>query len=86
MSSSTTETPVARRAGLSADSRLAALASPIKQGIAWIGSRRQLRRSIKELLALDDRMLRDIGLRRSEVEYTVRYGRPLDRYKDRLRR
>jgi uncharacterized protein YjiS (DUF1127 family) len=33
------------------------------------------RQAIGELLALDDRMLRDIGVSRSEIEYTVRYGR-----------
>ena len=43
----------------------------------WIG-----RREV-ELMALDDRMLRDIGLSRSEVECAVRHGRPLDRADDR---
>ena len=84
MSTSTIEAPVARRTDLSAESWPAALARPIKQGIAWIGSRRRLHRDIKELMALDDRILRDIGLRRGEVEYAARYGRSFDRYKDRL--
>ena len=34
-----------------------------------------LRRSVEELMALDDRMLADIGLTRGNVEYAVRYGR-----------
>ena len=84
MSTSTIEAPVARKAGLSAESWPAALARPIKQGIAWIGSRRRLHRDIKELMALDDRMLSDIGLSRSDVDYAARYGRVFEHYKDRL--
>jgi uncharacterized protein YjiS (DUF1127 family) len=84
MSTSTIEAPVARRADLNAASWPAALARPIKQGIAWIGSRRRLRRDVRELMALDDRILRDIGLRRCDVEHAARYGRAFDYYKDRL--
>lgn len=46
---------------------------------------RELRRAVKELMALDDRILRDIGLRRSEVKLAARFGRSFERYKDRLR-
>jgi uncharacterized protein YjiS (DUF1127 family) len=46
---------------------------------------RELRRTVKELMALDDRILCDIGLRRSEVELAARFGRSFERYKDRLR-
>ena len=35
----------------------------------------KLRRSMKELASLDERMLRDIGLARWDVERTVRFGR-----------
>jgi uncharacterized protein YjiS (DUF1127 family) len=84
MSTSTIEALVARRADLNTASWRAALARPIKQGIAWIASRRRLRRDVKELMALDDRILRDIGLSRSDVECAARYGRAFEHYKDRL--
>jgi uncharacterized protein YjiS (DUF1127 family) len=69
MNSSTIANPVARSAGLDSDSWPAALARPIKRGIAWIGSRRRPRRHIEELMALDDHILRDIGLSRSAVKF-----------------
>ena len=37
--------------------------------------RRQIRRDARALLAMDDRTLADIGLRRCEVEYAALYGR-----------
>lgn len=84
MSSSTIETSLEQRAGLNSDSWPAALARPIRQGISWIGSRRRLHRDIEELMALDDRILRDIGLSRSDIDHAARYGRDFDHYKDRL--
>lgn len=83
MSTTTIETPMARSAALNAWP--AAPVRSIMRGIAWLLSRRRLRRAIKELRALDDRTLRDIGLRRGEVEYAARYGRPLDDLDDRFR-
>jgi uncharacterized protein YjiS (DUF1127 family) len=74
--------PLARGAVLNAESWPAALARAMKQAITRIASRRRLRRDIDELRALDDRMLRDIGLRRGDIEYAVRYGRPFDRSND----
>lgn len=79
MSTSTIEASVARRADLNADSWPAALARPIKLGLAWIGSRRRLRRHVRELTALDNHILRDIGINRSEVEYAARCGTAFDR-------
>jgi len=53
----------------------AVLLRAIKRGIAQIREHRRLRRDTDVLLALDDRMLADIGLRRCEVEYAARHGR-----------
>jgi uncharacterized protein YjiS (DUF1127 family) len=85
MSNSAIETPVNRTAELNVPSWPTALARPIKQGLAWIAARQELHRAVKELMALDDRILRDIGLRRSDIELAARFGRSFDRYKDRLR-
>jgi uncharacterized protein YjiS (DUF1127 family) len=84
MSFSTIEASAARRADPSAGSWPAALTRPIRQGLAWIGSQRRLRRDIKELMALDDRILRDIGLSRCDVEHGARCGRMCDHPRDRL--
>jgi uncharacterized protein YjiS (DUF1127 family) len=84
MSSSTIETLVARRAEPNCDFWPTALTRPIKQGISWIGSRHRMRRQVEELMALDDRLLADIGLRRGQVEYLARYGHlPREPYHDR---
>jgi len=47
----------------------------IRRSIAWLKSRRQIRRAVNELLALDDRMLADIGVSRGEIFNAVRHGR-----------
>jgi uncharacterized protein YjiS (DUF1127 family) len=85
MSNSAIESPVNRAAELNAASWPTALPRPIKQGIDRIAARRELRRAIKEMMALDDRILRDIGLKRSDIELAARFGRSFDRYRDRLR-
>ena len=47
--------------------------------MAWligaIGNELRIRRDIRQLAATDDRMLKDFGLGRCEIEYHVRYGR-----------
>ena len=42
----------------------------------WISAQREIRRATRELESLDDRMLRDIGIARWEINRIVRYGRP----------
>lgn len=56
-------------AGLAAAMRGAALL------IAAIAHELRIRRDARRLAAMDDHMLEDIGLRRGEIEYCVRYGR-----------
>ena len=43
--------------------------------IAAIAHELRIRRDARRLAAMDDQMLEDIGLRRGEIEYCVRYGR-----------
>jgi uncharacterized protein YjiS (DUF1127 family) len=56
----------------------ACLAAAVR-GLAWlifvIAHELRVRRDMAHLAAMDDHMLKDIGLRRSEIEYCVRYGR-----------
>lgn len=86
MSSSAIETAMDYRAAVpNAESWPTALARPIKQGIARIMARRESHRGVKELMALNDRILRDIGLSRSEVELAAWFGKSFDRHRDRLR-
>jgi uncharacterized protein YjiS (DUF1127 family) len=51
------------------------LSTLTRQISGWISLRLAARRSIAELMAMDDRTLRDIGLRREEVEDIWRYGK-----------
>ena len=41
--------------------------------------RRRVNRAVAELSALSNRMLRDIGVERSEIQRVARYGRDADR-------
>ena len=49
------------------------------RGLAWvieaIANELRVRRDMRELAAMDDHMLKDIGLCRCEIEYRARYGR-----------
>jgi uncharacterized protein YjiS (DUF1127 family) len=56
-------------------SRLTVLPRLAKQQIVRIMERSRMRRDASALLAMDDRILADIGLRRGEIEYAARYGR-----------
>ena len=40
--------------------------------LAWIGNWRRLRQAERDLLALDDRLLKDIGVSRSDIPHAVR--------------
>lgn len=55
--------------------RGALLGNLMRRSIARIRSARRTRRGRHELMALDDRMLADIGVSRGDIEYAVRYGR-----------
>lgn len=54
---------------------LAALAHLAGRCIAGFKCRRQLRRDIEILSALDDKVLADIGFSRDQIEHAVSHGR-----------
>jgi uncharacterized protein YjiS (DUF1127 family) len=51
------------------------LVRSIKRAIWRIEHERRIRRGIDELMALDDRMLADMGVSRSNIEHLARHGR-----------
>ena len=50
------------------------LASWIIRSIAWLEARHRMRRAVDELMAMDDRMLADIGVSRGEILHAARHG------------
>jgi uncharacterized protein YjiS (DUF1127 family) len=78
MESTMASTPITYRAGLR---------TPAPYGLsAWLGDvaeraaraialELRIRRDMRHLMAMDDRMLKDIGLTRAEIGGAVRYGR-----------
>jgi uncharacterized protein YjiS (DUF1127 family) len=66
--------PRQRRATLF-DACLAAVTRGLAWLIAGIANELRIRRDMRQLAAMDDHMLKDIGLRRSEIVYCVRYGK-----------
>jgi uncharacterized protein YjiS (DUF1127 family) len=65
--------PAQQRQPTISDLRLAAV-----RGVAWliaaIAAELRTRGDMRQIEAMDDRMLKDIGLGRCEIEYRVRYG------------
>ena len=75
MSDTIIESPARAASDAGAASSGRTLLTWIRRRIAEIRKNRQIRRDLEELLALDDRLLADIGLHRCDVEYAARYGR-----------
>jgi uncharacterized protein YjiS (DUF1127 family) len=50
------------------------VAKAIARCLAWIRCQRRTRRGYRQLIALDDYMLADMGLTRDQVGYAVRHG------------
>lgn len=57
-------------------SRLRKLARRIVRTFALAMFEHRMRKAARELQRFDDRLLRDIGLNRGEIDHMVRYGRP----------
>jgi uncharacterized protein YjiS (DUF1127 family) len=64
-----------RRQATIFDTCLAAAARGLGWLIAAITDELRIRRDMRQLAAMDDHMLKDIGLCRCEIESCVRYGR-----------
>ena len=62
-------------AGAARASVLQSLASSIRSLFAGLREHRRIRRAECDLETFDDRMLRDIGIGRSEIRWVVRSGR-----------
>jgi uncharacterized protein YjiS (DUF1127 family) len=45
------------------------------KGLQWLVTKRRIGQGINELMSCGDRMLSDIGLSRSDIDYSVRHGR-----------
>jgi uncharacterized protein YjiS (DUF1127 family) len=58
-----------------------AIAATARRWWAAHAARRERRAAVRELAALDDRALKDIGLSRSEIEYVV-YGQAIGRWRE----
>lgn len=46
----------------------------VRRQFAWLAREHHARRAVGELMALDDRMLSDIGMDRGSIGFAARYG------------
>jgi uncharacterized protein YjiS (DUF1127 family) len=53
----------------------ALIANVVERFIVWARRRRQVRRNIRRLTVLDDRLLADIGVARDQIRQVARLGR-----------
>jgi uncharacterized protein YjiS (DUF1127 family) len=67
--------PSAMTESLAGERRQAGVVHAIASWAFWIRKELRVRRGISELMALDDHMLRDIGVTRAEIESVARHGR-----------
>jgi len=51
------------------------LSAAVQTYFVWAAEQRRLRRAERELESLDDRLLKDIGITRTDIGRVVRYGR-----------
>ena len=71
--------PLAGRSRVRGSLRAHSLTASLMAGARWLaaGLAKELaaRRAMRSLASLDNRMLRDIGLERGQIDYAVRQGR-----------
>ena len=64
------------------NSLLGRLISAPRRIAAALAQELAVRRGMQSLASLDDRLLRDIGLERGQIDYAVRHGRQVRRMDD----
>jgi uncharacterized protein YjiS (DUF1127 family) len=71
----TDATGQAKAAGIFLDAARRKLGTILRSWLMAVARWRRIRRAIQEVAQHDDRMLKDIGIHRSEIERAVRCGR-----------
>lgn len=61
--------------GIGAAARL--LVSPLARAVRWLAREQRLRAARRELHAMDDRLLADMGITREDIDQVVRHGKPM---------
>ncbi len=64
--------------GIAAAARL--LVSPLARAVCVVARERRLRAGRRQLHAMDDRLLADMGITREDIDQVVRHGRPMPEY------